>query len=739
MPLPVYLLVRAAITLSALWTFALLPGDDAGAQRPVTERPRQAVLGETPHAPVPVEDADAWLVPDRAPDEREKLLAAIVEAHEEGDHARVLTLAPRLATERDLGGYARLYQARAYLAQENAAEARRVADALTKDAASPYLAEQVRLVAAEATLKAGDASAAIDHLDALMDGKPLAPERALLWLGRAQTLANDPTAAALAFTRVYYEYPLSPEAADAATELAALAGGPEAEAGASRQLKQRRAEALFNARRFTDARRAFEGLRDGAGGDAREFIDLRLAQIDFHTGRHTQARAALAPLTTDGDRQAEARFFEAMALRESGQGDAFVRRARELVEEHPDSSWAADGLDALGTYYVRQDEDARAAAIFTELFDRYPSSAHAERAAWMAGWRAYRDRKFDETIRIFERAAADYPRATKRADWLYWAARARAENGDPGTAKARHTLVLTDYAHSYYGRQSARRLGVTPPKFQVSRAADRRSDRSTEETAREAVPNGMVIHRLLRAGVYADALGELRAAERAWGTTPALQATIAWATREQGDLLRASVLMKRAYPQYLSQAGASLPDDVLRVTYPVNYWNLIRKYAAAHDLDPYLIAALIAQESGYNPSARSAADAWGLMQIVPATGRAYARKLGIRGFSTRSLTNPEINIRIGTAYFADQVDRLGGVHAALAGYNAGPTRARRWMSEKPGLDRDEWIDDIPFPETQFYVKRILGTAEDYRALYSGGFDPALSRTGPRPRGASGGE
>jgi soluble lytic murein transglycosylase len=197
--------------------------------------------------------------------------------------------------------------------------------------------------------------------------------------------------------------------------------------------------------------------------------------------------------------------------------------------------------------------------------------------------------------------------------------------------------------------------------------------------------------------------------------------------------------MKRAYPQYLAREGASLPDDVLRVTYPVNYWTLIKKYSAAHKLDPYLIAALIAQESGYDPAAKSGANAWGLMQIVPATGRSFARKLGIRRFTTRSLTDPVINIRIGTAYFADQIDRLGSVHAALAGYNAGPSRARRWAAERPGLERDEWIDDIPFPETQFYVKRILGTAEDYRALYSGGFDPALKRTSPRPRGASGGE
>ena len=81
------------------------------------------------------------------------------------------------------------------------------------------------------------------------------------------------------------------------------------------------------------------------------------------------------------------------------------------------------------------------------------------------------------------------------------------------------------------------------------------------------------------------------------GADGSVGSTIAWTTREKGDLLRASVLMKRAYPQYLSREGAALPPDVLRVTYPIAYWPLIKKYSAAHKLDPYLIAALIAQKS----------------------------------------------------------------------------------------------------------------------------------------------
>jgi soluble lytic murein transglycosylase len=144
---------------------------------------------------------------------------------------------------------------------------------------------------------------------------------------------------------------------------------------------------------------------------------------------------------------------------------------------------------------------------------------------------------------------------------------------------------------------------------------------------------------------------------------------------------------------------------------------VIRKHSIQRGLDPYLVAALIAQESTFDPAARSVANAWGMMQILPSTGRRLARTLGIRNFRTAMLTNPQTNIRLGTLHFSRLVKQFGGTHYALASYNAGESRVVRWKAERPGLDQDEFIDDIPFPETQNYVKRILGTAEDYRWLY----------------------
>ena len=92
------------------------------------------------------------------------------------------------------------------------------------------------------------------------------------------------------------------------------------------------------------------------------------------------------------------------------------------------------------------------------------------------------------------------------------------------------------------------------------------------------------------------------------------------------------------------------------------------------------------------------------------------------------LTTAEANIRMGTAYFADLIKQFGDAPYALATYNAGPQRVARWISERPGIERDEFIDDIPFPETQNYVKRILGTAEDYRRLY--GREVAVADSAP---------
>ena len=156
--------------------------------------------------------------------------------------------------------------------------------------------------------------------------------------------------------------------------------------------------------------------------------------------------------------------------------------------------------------------------------------------------------------------------------------------------------------------------------------------------------------------------------------------------------------MRRAYPQSLTvERTPAAGRHSRQVIFPLGVLGLDPKHANTYDLDPYVMAALIAQESTFDPDIRSAANAWGLMQIVPATGRRLARTLGIRRFTTASLTNPQTNIRLGTLYFSRLVRQFGGTYYALASYNAGENRVVRWKAERPGHGRGRVHRRHPVP------------------------------------------
>jgi soluble lytic murein transglycosylase len=533
-------------------------------------------------------------------------------------------------------------------------------------------------------------------------------------LGRAARAAGNTEKATEAFSRLVYEFPFSDLAPIASTELESLPIGPIAPGTNRYKLELGRAERLFGAKRYGQARSVFEGLRSAAQGDDRELVQLRLAEADYFLKRPRNTRDGVKPYIEKASRQGEALFFYAVAVRELGDHAEYLRIVRRLVNDFPTQSWPEEALNNLATYYILQNDDEQADRTFRELYEKFPTGHYAERAAWKIGWFAYKSGRYADTVRAFESASAHFPRSDYRPSWLYWSARAHDALREPALADARYALVATDYLNSYYGRLAVKRLEIRGAQPRL--AAD-----PVDEPVPDAPPlppNEPVIRTLLALDLYDQALDELHYAQKNWGDSSAIQATIGWIFNRRGDLRAGINSMKRAYPQYLAAGGEKLPPELLKVLFPVNYWPDIRRYAAAHQLDPYMIAALIAQESTFTADVKSAANAYGLMQLLPSTGRVYARKVGIaKKFSLSLLTTADTNLRMGTAYFSDLVRQFGGAHFALATYNAGPNRVQRWIAEKAGLERDEFIDDIPFPETQNYVKKILGTAEDYRRLY----------------------
>ena len=705
--------------------------DDAAPQ--AARGSTDTVLTPTAHPPVPRDLSQLWLAPLRSAASAStgrSALAAAVRAHEAGEYSKALaTVTGAAIQEGALAAYASYYAANAQLRLGRAAEARRMFQLLEQQNPVGYLGEASVLGEAAAAEALGDYRGAVMVYERLLQTTPSALDDTLLRLGRAAKAAGDLTKAGEAFARVYFEFALSSAAPAAGTELALLRTLGPATRGTQRfKLELGRAERLFGAKQYAAARTAFEDLRSAAAGDDREVIDLRIAEADYLLKRPRNTRDAVRPFTQRGSRRGEALFFYAIASRDLGEDGEYLRAVRRIVEEFPQQTWAAEALNHLATYYILQDQDEEADDTFRQLYARYPRGSYAERAAWKAGWRAYRNGTYSDTVQFFERAASDFPRSDYRPSWLYWAGRAREQLNDKATAEERYALVIADYLNSYYGRLASKRLGNRAAAAVRAVALPPADSEEGAPTLASLPPNEQVVRALLAAELYDDALNELRFAQRKWGDSPAIQATMAWIQQQQArsatgsrrfELLRGAInRMRRAYPQFMAAGGEALPREVLSVIFPIAYWDLIRKHAAANGLDPYLVAALVAQESTFVADIRSPANAYGLMQLLPSTARQYARKLKIT-YSTRLLTDPEANVRMGTAYLADRIKDFGSLHLVLASYNAGEGAVRRWQSERYGIADDEFVDDIPYPETQTYVKRILGTAEDYRRLYGG--------------------
>ncbi|HVD92642.1 MAG TPA: transglycosylase SLT domain-containing protein [Vicinamibacterales bacterium] len=695
-----------------------------------TPEPQQP-LQPTVHVALPQNVEDYWFAPrasDRAP-ARSSTLANAATAYASGNYLSALMSAQQArATAGPLEAYAQFYVGLSQLRLSNGNEAAKAFDSVLARKPEGYLSLGVMLGKAEAAELRGDHAATADIYEQLSTHKTVTPEDVLLRLGRASLAAGNRSRAAEAFVRVYYEFPLSEAATSAGAALPPL---QDLITKKDAKLDLGRALMLFGAKRYNEARTAFQDLQKQVSGDDREVVDLRIAESDYFLKRYAATRDEVRPFLDQASRKAEAKFFYLSALRGLGDADQAADLTRALVKEFPDSSWAGEALNNLGTHLILTNQDDQAAQTFRELFEKFPSGANAERSAWKYGWWAYTTGNYAETARVFESAAAAFPRSDYRPPYLYWAARAREKMGERETSQARMRLVYTDYFNSYYGRLASRRL---PPSNAEAAAVVPASVRAPQPQASVPdPPTAPLIRQLLIAGLYDDGLNELRFAQKAWGTTPAIEATIAWVHHEKGDLRRAITLMRRAYPQFLAAGGEGLPADILQVIFPLTYWDAIKRNSALHGLDPYIVAALIAQESTFDPSAHSGANAWGLMQILPSTGKRLAASVGIRRFNTSLLLNGDTNVRLGTLYFKRLIEQFGGTYYALASYNAGENRVVRWKAERPGMDEDEFIDDIPFPETQNYVKRILGTAEDYRHLYG---ESGARPSAPRPARAT---
>ena len=378
-------------------------------------------LGPTPHSAVSSNVDDLWLVPSDAQIKSLRRpvfvpLADGVEAFGAGEFARALTLfSGNALAGTELGAYATYDKGLSQLKLSQTADAKATFAALRARQLHGHLAVAVALADAEVAEALGDYRTALERYEALADEKATVSDEILGRVGRAALAAGDRRKAAAAFIRVYYEYPLSDAAITAASELKSLEDvivrrGVQGDLG--------RAAVLFGARRYADARSAYENLVGQVSGDDREVVELRIAESDYFLGRHRAALDALLPWRDKGARKAEARFFVVSALRELGRHEEYIGQTRALVADFPDSSWSEEALNNLGTHFIVQNEEEAAADVFRELYEKFPTGSRAERAAWKHGWWSYKNEEHAATVQVFEKAARTFPRSDYRPSFL---------------------------------------------------------------------------------------------------------------------------------------------------------------------------------------------------------------------------------------------------------------------------------------------------------------------------------
>ena len=289
-------------------------------------------------------------------------------------------------------------------------------------------------------------------------------------------------------------------------------------------------------------------------------------------------------------------------------------------------------------------------------------------------------------------------------EWSYWLGRAQAAQGDQ--AAARQTFERVAGQPNFYGILAGEELGrsfVVPPQ---ARAA------SMEELARAQADPGMQrAFALLRLDMRTGAVRE-------WN----------WSLRGKDDrfLLAAARLAERSgiYDRAISAADRTRDEHDYRLRYLTPYRERIEPSARSRNLDLAWVYGLMRQESRFIPAAKSSVGAQGLMQIMPATGKWIAGKLGMKGYHVGWLSDPDTNVMFGTAYMRMVLEGLDDQPVlASAAYNAGPGRARKWKDERP-LEGAVYAETIPFTETRDYVKKVMANAVIYAALF-GGRAPSL--------------
>jgi soluble lytic murein transglycosylase-like protein len=383
----------------------------------------------------------------------------------------------------------------------------------------------------------------------------------------------------------------------------------------------------------------------------------------------------------------------------------------QVVRLGGESQLSPDTLEDLYDDFLDAGLIPQAVDVLKTLRRLDPGDTTGARDLWERGWSAYRREDFETAVTLWADLAEVYPEHGDAQRGRYWQARALEKLGRPGDARRIYSgMIASSDTSDFYGRRAMARLGETPVSSDIQLA-------QTSESRFPADP------RLERAKLLTDlGLDELARREMELVEDDAnprdILALRALVLGREGKRRGSIALLREAFPALGGPQQSTVPEEILRAYYPMDYQETIVAAARANGLPPSLVAGIIRQESAFDPRATSPVGASGLMQLMPPTAREMASRLDVR-YPEDGLYDPEFSIELGSAY-VKQLLRMfdGNVELALAGYNGGPNRILRlWNEAGPSPELDDFVENLGIQESRDYVKRILVLADSYRQLY----------------------
>lgn len=636
--------------------------------------------------------------------------------------SRSQQLAPRPG---GLADHADYLAAKAEMAQQNYAQAEALLMGFRTRYPDSALKDEATLLLAQTYIAEGGPQSALHQLALLDHSKMQDTPAYLLTLAQAKQMAGDRGGAIHLYVRLYTEAASSDEAGE--TEEALRQMGVTTPFTAEEEVQH--AEGLAQAHADAAAAKAYEEIAGAPavlGTPAANLYRARAVYYEF-LARHYVSASGLARVSDTNDEAGALRLYLMVELeRDNADPGAAQRTAQQMLQQFPASNWTAEALFSAGNMALLGKDAPTAIQDYSALVNHFPASPHAAIGHWHVAWLNYRLGDKKTAARLFEEQVQRWPTAPQASAALYWRGRIY-EDAEKNAAAARacYDKLIASYRHSYYAdlarmRVHGARTGTLPALPFLSDVPPPQVLALSTNVPEQNIHWGRA-RALANAGLYRYVAPEVQAVsgDAAWDAYAEARLYAA-----NGEAARALHAMLGAVPSYISLPVQAAPRDCWEILFPRAYWPMLQKDAQTNGLDPYLVAGLVRQESGFNPRAVSGANAYGLMQLLPAVGRAQARKLRLRQrATTASLLDPGINLQLGAAYLHQLLDGFNGqTEYALAAYNAGDDRVKTWLADGPYADVAEFVESVPFTQTRDYVQSVLRNAAMYRKLYANGTD-----------------